>query len=149
MRVSLGWEDAEEIAQETFLRLFEHLREKKREDNLHGWAFRVAHNLAINRFKDQGRFRTRSQEEWAGLSDSLTDRAPNPEESLMRREKIARFNQALASLSDRQLRCVYLRTEGFRYREIAENLGVTMATVAESLRCAGKKLREHFPRSSS
>src|SRR5580658_6186492 len=39
--------DAEEIVQEIFLSLFQHLRRGKSRANLHGWLFRVAHNLAL------------------------------------------------------------------------------------------------------
>lgn len=146
MRAGMSREDAEEIAQETFLRLFKHLLEKGREDNLRGWVFRVSHNLAVDRHKDRRRFTTKSQEEWGKLSEMLNDCSPNPEEFLMSREKIAGINRAITSLSIRQSQCVYLRTEGLRYREIAEALGITMATVAESLRRAGKKLQEHLSR---
>ncbi|HZF40668.1 MAG TPA: RNA polymerase sigma factor [Blastocatellia bacterium] len=140
-RLGLSQEDSEEIVQETFLRLFKRLRDKGQGGNPHGWAFRVAHNLAIDRYKDQLRCATKSPQEWAGLSDLLMDQSPNPEESMMSREEVARINQAISSLSSRQLQCVYLRAEGFRHREIAKLLGVTMATVAESLRRATRKLR--------
>jgi RNA polymerase sigma-70 factor (ECF subfamily) len=140
-RLGLSQEDSEEIVQETFLRLFKRLREEGQEGNPRGWAFRVAHNLAIDKYKDQRRFTTKSPQEWAGLSDLLVDQSPNPEESLMGREIVARINRAISSLSSRQLQCVYLRAEGFRHREIAKLLGVTMATVAESLRRASRKLQ--------
>jgi RNA polymerase sigma-70 factor, ECF subfamily len=140
-RLGLSREDSEEIVQETFLRLFKRLRDKGQGGNPHGWAFRVAHNLAIDKHKDLRRCATKSPQEWAGLSDLLMDQAPNPEESLMSQEEVSRINQAISSLSSRQLQCVYLRAEGFRHCEIANLLGVTMATVAESLRRASRKLR--------
>jgi RNA polymerase sigma-70 factor, ECF subfamily len=140
-RLGLSQEDSEEIVQETFLRLFKRLRDKGQGGNPHGWAFRVAHNLAIDMYKDRRLFSTKSPQEWAGLSDSLTDQSPDPEESLLGREEVARVNRAISSLSSRQLQCVYLRAEGFRHREIADLLGITMATVAESLRRANRKLR--------
>src|ERR1700694_5178085 len=40
--------EAEEITQETFLRLFRHLHAGGAEVNLRGWIFRVAHNIGIN-----------------------------------------------------------------------------------------------------
>ena len=46
--------DAEEIVQEVFLSLFQHLREGKSRANLQGWIFKVAHNLALkSRMKAQ------------------------------------------------------------------------------------------------
>jgi RNA polymerase sigma-70 factor, ECF subfamily len=139
--LGLSQEDSEEIVQETFFRLFKRLRDEGQGGNPHGWAFRVARNLAIDKYRDQRRCTTQSPQEWAGLSDSLTDQSPNPEEFLMSREEVARINQAISSLSRRQAQCVYLRSEGFRHREIADLLGVTMATVAESLRRASRKLQ--------
>jgi RNA polymerase sigma-70 factor (ECF subfamily) len=46
----------------------------------------------------------------------------------------------LAQLSSQERHCLYLRAEGFRYREIAEILGITRASVAEFLRRALRKL---------
>jgi RNA polymerase sigma-70 factor (ECF subfamily) len=44
---SLTVPDAEDIIQETFLALFQHLQCGKPRHNLRGWLFRVAHNLAL------------------------------------------------------------------------------------------------------
>jgi RNA polymerase sigma-70 factor (ECF subfamily) len=148
-RIGLRPEEAEEIVQEVFLRLFKHLGAKGREDNLRGWVFRVAHNLAIDQRKRQRLFTLKSPQEWVDLSDLLTDQAPNPEERLLDKEKIAWIDRALAMLTCRQAQCLNLRMEGLRYREIAETLGVTMAMAAESLRRASRKLREYFLRDLS
>ena len=59
---------------------------------------------------------------------------------MLRKEKVLRVYAAISMLSAQQKQCLYLRAEGFRYREIAEILGVTISTVAESLRRAIKKL---------
>lgn len=142
-RVGLCPEEAEDITQEVFLRLFKHLLEQGREENLRGWVFRVAQNLALNLALHQrgnrNRLRTKSLEDWAGLNDLVIDLAPNPEQFLLGKERIARFERC--SLSHRQRQCISLRIEGYRYSEIAEILGVTEASVAESLRRAIKKLR--------
>src|SRR5215467_13598148 len=47
--------DADEAIQETFLALFEHLRKGKPRDNLRGWLFRVAHNLALKQRQETRR----------------------------------------------------------------------------------------------
>jgi Sigma-70 region 2 len=44
-------QDGEEVIQEVFLALFQHLKKGKRGDNLRGWIFRVAHNLALKQFR--------------------------------------------------------------------------------------------------
>ena len=132
--------EAEEIIQDTFLRLFRHLHSGGREDNLRGWIFRVAHNIGINELKRRKYLGPRNPWQGTDLSALSIDPAPNPEELLLRREKMVRTHEAISALSGRQKQCLYLRAEGFRYREIAELLGITVSTVAELLHRAIKKL---------
>lgn len=132
--------DADDIVQETFLRLYRHLDAGGREDNLRGWVFRVAHNISVNEFKRRRHFAGIAPDDLAELEVSRPDPTPGPEELLIRREEMARVHAAISSLSEQQKHCLFLRAEGFRYREIAEILEVTVSTVAESLRRAIKKL---------
>jgi RNA polymerase sigma-70 factor, ECF subfamily len=141
--IGLSREDSEEIVQEAFLRLFRRLREKGWEGNLRGWVYRVARNLAIDQCKRQRRLIPKSSQEWADLSDLLIDQPLNPEELLIRKEQIAVVNRAICSLSLRQWQCLFLRMEGFRYREIGERLGLKVSTVAKSLYRAIEKLQEN------
>ncbi len=133
-------EEAEEITQETFLRLYQHLHKKGREDNLRGWVFRVAHNLAITHRQQRRRLVLPSPSEWEDFDGSRVTAAPNPEELLLLKEKMIRVHLTMNSLSTQQSECLSLRAEGLRYREIADILGVTVSTVAESLRRALVKL---------
>ena len=64
--------DAEEIVQEVFLSLFQHLRRGKSRANLHGWLFKVAHNLALKN-------RIRAQRQSPGAPEAQADSAPGPE----------------------------------------------------------------------
>lgn len=141
-RIGVSSGEADDIVQEAFLRLFKHLLEQRQEENLRGWVFRVAHNLALSQYNDRSRLTLKNPEDWEGLCDLLRDQSPNPEELLIAKEKTAKIDQAIYSLSDLQLQCTILRLEGFRYREIGEILGVSMATVAESLRRVINKTRE-------
>ena len=47
LAIGVSAADAEEVIQEVFLALFRHLRGGKSRQNLRGWLFRVAHNLAL------------------------------------------------------------------------------------------------------
>ena len=137
--LSVNPSEAEEIVQETFFRLYRHVHAGGREDNLRGWVFRVAHNISINEFKSRKRFVSNAPGDLAEM-DAVADPRRGPEELLLRREKMARVHAAISALSDQQKQCLYLRAEGFRYREMAEILEVTISTVVESLRRAIKKL---------
>ncbi len=130
--LGLRSEEAEDVIQETFLRLHTHLRDGGRAENLRGWSFRVSHNLAVDLQKTR-RF-------GGDVVLEKADPGPNPEEQLLDRERRHRFQAALGTLSPQQQHCLYLRTEGFGYREIGEILGISVSTVAEMLRRAIRKL---------
>jgi RNA polymerase sigma-70 factor (ECF subfamily) len=118
--------DAEEIVQEVFLSLFQHLRRGKSRANLQGWLFKVAHNLALKN-------RMKAQRQSPAAAEAQTDSAPDPEEQaadLQRRNRLLAVVQALPEL-DRW--CLSLRAEGLRYREIAEVLGISLGAVANSI----------------
>ena len=133
--VSLGLRPAvaSEIAQEAFLRLYRHLRSKGRSENLRGWVFRVAHNLAVNELKRAGTAEAEPQ----GLE---TDPAGDPEQALLRKERMGRMQTAIRALPRRQQECLHLRAEGLRYREIAEALGIAVSSVAEAVQRAMETL---------
>jgi RNA polymerase sigma-70 factor, ECF subfamily len=141
-RVGLCPEEAEEVVQEVFLRLLQHLDAKKEEGQVRGWVFRVAHNLAIDQHRRRRRFTLKSPQEWMELSDRLQDQATNPEERLLEEEQIAMLDRGLVTLTSRQAQCLDLRMEDLSYREIGDLLGVSVSTVAGSLKLAILKLRE-------
>jgi RNA polymerase sigma-70 factor (ECF subfamily) len=122
--------DAEEVIQETFLSLFEHLRKGRPKDNLRGWLFRVAHNLALKRRYD-GR-RTASLSEHA-IEDVSIDPSPNPEEQSVAQQSRRRVHAVVQALPERDRRCLDLRAEGLSYREIAEVLDMSLGGVSVSL----------------
>ncbi len=110
--------------------------------DLRSWVFRVAHNLAINQQKGRQRLETLDARAWERLCELRLDPAPNPEQRLLRVEKFERLHAAIARLSPQERQCLHLRAEGLRYREIAEILGLSTATVAKSLYRAINQLKE-------
>jgi RNA polymerase sigma-70 factor (ECF subfamily) len=133
-------EEAEEIIQESFLRLYKHLHAGRREDNLRGWIYRVAHNLSSTRRKERRFLADMSPEIWEHISLSATTPEVGPEEVLLRKERMMRLHRDIAGLSELQQNCIRLRVEGFRYREIARILNISASTVAGSLRHAIERL---------
>jgi RNA polymerase sigma-70 factor (ECF subfamily) len=123
--------DAEEITQEVFLSLFQHLRKGKGRQNLRGWVFRVAHNLALKQ-RQATRQQVQSRDE-EGLVERQLDPSPNPEEQLAHSRRQKRLRAVLAALPEQDRYCLYLRAEGLRYREIAEVLGISLGGVSLSL----------------
>ena|SRR5579862_2300463 len=127
----LAFPDGEEVLQEVFLSLFQHLRRGKPRDNLRGWLFRVAHNQALKR-----RYQTRRDldpqcdaraEEWA------VDPSPSPEDQMMEGQTQRRLLAVVRALPEQDRRCLYLRAEGLRYRDIAGILDMSLGAVSLSL----------------
>jgi RNA polymerase sigma-70 factor (ECF subfamily) len=130
--------DAEDVVQESFLKLFHHLRAGKDRSNLRGWVFRVLHHAALRR-------RMESAREWArnaATPEDVTNACPlpNPEQQLVERDKQARLQAVIQALAERDRCCLLLRGEGLRYREIAETLDMSLGAVAQSLTRSLEKL---------
>ena len=129
---------AQEAAQEVFLRLYATLRKGEEIRNPRAWIFRVAHNLGL-----KIRARQHSEEPFipeAGLR--YTTQAGTPESELLERERMTRFHGAVEGLSEQQRRCLFLRMEGLRYPEIGSALGISASAVGEFLRRAIVRLKK-------
>ena len=131
--LGLSVHDGEEIIQESFLLLFQHLQRGQSRENLRGWVFRVARNLALKqRAANQLRLRqiVEFDETLPGQSEG---QSPNPEEELRSRQRQRRLLAVVAALPEQDQSCLCMRAEGLRYREIAEALGISLGSVAASL----------------
>ncbi len=123
--------DAEEVIQEVFLSLFQHLQSGKSRRNLRGWLFRVAHNLGLRR-----RYRSRIDRDARATAPAAgwaPDPTPNPEDLLVSSQARQHLLAVVDALPELDRRCLFLRAEGLRYREIAEILEISLGSVSISL----------------
>lgn len=129
MSFGISFHDGEDIVQETFLALFHQLQHGPFNGNLHGWLFRVTHNLALKR-----RMKTLKETTVSDMEEAPRfDPSPNPEESMLFGERYARLQSILQSLPLKDQLCLRLRFEGLRYREIAQIVGISLGSVSTSL----------------
>lgn len=129
---------AQEAAQEVFLRLYATLKKGEEIQSPRGWIFRVAHNLGLKIRARQGH-----EEPFdADLESRLPAPFPGADRALIEQERQARFHRAVENLSEQQRRCLYLRLEGLRYPEIAAALGISVSAVGEFLRRAMTRLKK-------
>jgi RNA polymerase sigma-70 factor (ECF subfamily) len=128
----LRLQDSEDVIQEVFLALFRYLRNGNSCQNVRGWLFRVAHNLALKKHQ-----RSRSQIEKTGsliaVEEMVIDPALNPEDQLAFNQTQKRLMSVVRALPEQSRWCLYLRAEGLRYREIAEVLDMSLGAVSLSL----------------
>ncbi len=120
--MQLGREHAEEIIQETFMRLTMVLRRDSKIENVQGWIVRVAHNLAINVLKKE-RAPAVSEETHNLLMRNQADPALSPEESYSKTEQARLMQTVLSSLKAKHRQCFQMRAQGFPYKDIGIALG--------------------------
>jgi RNA polymerase sigma-70 factor (ECF subfamily) len=135
--------EAEDLAQEVFLRLHDHARRRRGPDNNVGaWLYRVATNLGYNALRDR---RRRRQRDVALVPPDGED----AEARLARREERRAVRAALASLSARQAQLLVLRQMEFSYAECAAIVGVAPSSVGALLARAARAFREAYEKQTA
>ncbi|MHB8417395.1 MAG: RNA polymerase sigma factor [Myxococcales bacterium] len=120
-------EEAEELLQETFVKLATHARRLREDTRLTPWLFTVARNLA----RSQGRWRTLTAAALAALGAAPTPRRQSPFEEAAQGAELRRLERALARLPAAQREALLLvGWEGLSAQEASEILSVK----AEALR---------------
>jgi RNA polymerase sigma-70 factor (ECF subfamily) len=125
-------EEAEDLAQETFLRLSRQHFTADREHNVRAWLYRVATNLAFNALRGQGR-RQRREEQIVFAALTPGSPVPDPADEAVRSDERAAVRRALAQLPERQAQLLLLRHAGLSYRELAEALDIAPGSVGTLL----------------
>jgi RNA polymerase sigma-70 factor (ECF subfamily) len=136
--LGLSSDEAQDVVQDAFVSLHQHLTAGGPRENIRSWVFRVAHNRARNRqVSYDRRFRAPLDEGAESISNDAT-----PERAVLEKEKFRRLGKAILLLNDTERECLLLRAGGLRYREIGEVLGIPTSTVGDTLERAIKKLAE-------
>ena len=139
--LGLDPDSAQEIVQESFLRLHEHLLNRGDQTNLRAWLYRVAHNLARNSQIAYRSSRTSSLPD-ATAAAELPANTISVEDALLAEEQINRLRRAMDQLSGAQKQALVLRSQGLKYREIAEVLHISLSTVGENIQRGLERLKE-------
>lgn len=144
--------DAEELAQETFLKALERIGQFRGQSRFYTWLFRIATNLTISRRRRDGRIRfcsssapdEQSDNQAAALTAAVAQRRnPGPEAAAVSAETRRRVSQAIEELDDDYRVVVILRDiEEMDYARIAEVINVPQGTVKSRLHRARCSLRE-------
>ncbi len=139
MRVIGNREEARDVAQEVFIRLWENPRAWKPEARFTTWLYRVTTNRALNRL------RTLKLKSFLSLADYAPDDissiypAEAPDAGLIRNEEARRFMREFNRLPPRQRAALHLRyRENLPVAEVAGALVVSLKS-AESLIFRGKQ----------
>lgn len=142
LSLGLNRDDALDLTQETFLKLYRAVNKGDEIRVVRSWLFAAASRVAADYHRDRGtRAAVVPAEDVERLLASVPDQSAGPEAAALQRERLAVFWRAFQELSPQQKMCVHLRAEGLRYREIADVLRVGVPTVSEFMRRALARLR--------
>jgi RNA polymerase sigma-70 factor (ECF subfamily) len=144
LRMMGSREEAEDVAQETFLSLHRNGHRFRAEARFSTFVYRVAANAALNRRRTLGRTRDRISKLQVrhAAGDDLPQSPRDPEDAAMGAETSARVQEALDRLSPSlRFPVVLYDIEGLPYGEIARILGVAEGTVKSRIHRARQALR--------
>ena len=141
LQVTGSPDEAEEVVQEAFIRVFVKLDTFQRNSQFFTWLYRIAFNSALTR---QRRKRARVSLDYcrdnAGLE--VTDQSDGVDEPMLRRERVTMVRQAMQTLTDEHRSILILREmEEHSYEDIAEILEISIGTVRSRLSRARRQLK--------
>lgn len=140
-------EDALEVAQEAFAKVFTSIKQFKEEASFYTWLYRIVVNLAIDRQRQKGRQPLLEREEPGAGSVDLVETLPaeetaDPYEKVKDKELRERIWNAIDELTPSHKAVILLReVEGLSYEEISEILQCSRGTIMSRLHYARKRLQ--------
>lgn len=119
--------DAEDVAQEAFLRVWRS-RGAEQIENPRSYLFRVANNIATDRLRERQRWQWVDESAVAEAEDCVS-----PERTVAAREELALVQQAIERLPPNCRRAFTMRLEGRSHAEIAAAMGVSKSMVEKHM----------------
>lgn len=145
---------AEDLAQETFIKVLNGIRSYRPEYKFSSWIFKVANNAAIDHLRRRaidtlsldGSPDAKTPDEMQSTALQLGDQhRESPLQELESRELGGQIDRAIARLRPEYRACILLRhVEGYAYEEIAQILDLPLGTVKTYIHRARNELREYL-----
>ena len=144
-------ETAEDLAQETFIKVLNHIDRYRPEFRFSSWLFKISNNVAIDHLRRRqlptismdGAPDAATQAQIEATSFDVDSRAENALEELEARELGTAIERAIGKLRPEYRSCIMLRhVEGRSYEEIAATLDLPLGTVKTYIHRARHELRK-------
>jgi RNA polymerase sigma-70 factor, ECF subfamily len=132
----LGPSDAEDAAQETFLRAFAHLDSYHPEQSFRTWLLSITAHICIDQLRHLGRLHIES----LGARDPVS-KSPDPERETLAHEREGEVRYLLATLPPQSRQLIDLHYwQDMSYRDIGQRLGLTESAVKSRLHRVRRQL---------
>jgi RNA polymerase sigma-70 factor (ECF subfamily) len=141
---------AEDLAQETFVKVLNGIRTYKPEFKFSSWIFKIANNAAIDHLRRReldtlsldGSPHAGSIEEASASAPQLGAKGETPLDEVVHRELGGAIDRAIGRLRPEYRACILLRfVEGYSYEEIAQTMDLPLGTVKTYIHRARNELR--------
>jgi RNA polymerase sigma-70 factor (ECF subfamily) len=134
--------EAEDLALETFVRLYQRFPLRETESNPGGWLHRVATNLGLHSIRG---WKRRERYEMAAGKYALEETPEvRPAEILAQEEERHLVRLVLAQMNERQSQLLVMRYSGLSYKEIANALGLAPTSIGPLLLRAEREFEKQY-----
>lgn len=144
LSITLDRTEAEDITQETLVRVWERRKEWPQIENIQAWCMTIARRLALDAV-EKAKIHAEREAEVADYQRSAISSPAPADEALDRRQRVEAVRRLISQLPEVQRTIIELRDiEGLRYDEIAQLTGTSETQVKVYLHRARKKIREQL-----
>lgn len=141
LRITQSHEDAEDVVQDTMLRVWNKREEWSQIENIEAFCMTTCRNLALDRIK-RASFRDEILED---AHNAEIHGLANPYDRIIQRDRISLVKELMNSLPEKQRTCMQLRDfEGRSYKEIAALLALSEDQVKISIHRARQTIKQKF-----
>jgi RNA polymerase sigma-70 factor (ECF subfamily) len=142
--------DAEDLAQEAFVRAYRFFGRYRRDWPFDNWLYKIMTNLFVDNLRRKPKARLQSLDQPLEFGDKgddmffeIPDARTNPERMMMDRELDGHIQQALNNLPpDFRMTVILSDIEGMSYEEVSEAMHCSLGTVRSRLHRGRKQLRD-------
>ena len=145
-RMTNNHEDAEDLAQEVFIKVYRNLNKFKGNSKFSTWIYRIAYNTCVDKYRKKRKAKIFSldyfNDEGVGNMQPVSDN-PLPEDEVIQKERYERIQACIASLKPKYKTVIILRDiQNYSYEEIAEILQLPLGTVKSHINRARAALTD-------
>ncbi|MGP1473373.1 MAG: RNA polymerase sigma factor [Prevotella intermedia] len=140
LRITLSREEAEDIVQDTMIKVWDKRYEWSNIDSIEAYSLRICRNLSLDRLKKRDNQNDSFEEEQFDTVHTST-----PQDRLIDQDRLRVVKEIVDSLPEKQRSCMQLRDfEGKQYKEIADILGITEEQVKVNIFRARQAVKQRF-----
>ena len=141
MRITLSHEEAEDIVQDTLIKVWNRRDEWQSLESIEAYSMTICRNLALDAIKKKDNNNESIEQRIAETSYQTSD----PHELMIRKDRVEMVKQLVNKLPEKQRSCLQLRDfEGKSYKEIAEILEISEEQVKVNIFRARQTVKQKY-----